>query len=124
MIFKWHEQYVIKNGRKYYYPGVQWDGFGLNFDLGLPRADDSDIFDPNSDWCIAFSDLTQREIRYNVQDIRKETLYDNNNRRYSLLFQCKIKQDQILFDDNNNNIVLLDEGYIVPYRLLRENIAD
>ena len=117
--FHWHEQFKTENGKKYFYPGRQWDGFGL-----VVRNHGKEIFDPNGEWCTAFSDLMKKQKSYNVQHIFKETLYDNNNRRYSLLLQCKIKKDQILFDDDNNNIIMLNDEYIVPYRLLRENIAD
>lgn len=119
LFFYWHEQYKVTNEKKYFYPGKQWDGFGL-----IVRNFNEEIFDPNGGWCTAYCDLTKKQKRYKIQDIAKETLYDRNNKRYSLLFQIKIKKDQIMSDDNNNNIVMFNDGYIVPYRLLRENIAD
>ena len=119
-IFRWHEKSKMQNEKEYFYPGQQWDGFGL-----IVRDFGNEIFEKNGGWCTAFLDLTKKQIRYKIQQIVKETLYDKNNRRYSLLLQCKIKKDQILFDDeNNNNIVMLNDKYIVPYRLLRENISD
>lgn len=119
LFFYWHEQYKVKNEKIYFYPGNQWDGFGLKV-----RKFHEEIFVPNGGWCTIYCDLTKKQKRYKIKDIFRETLYDKNNSRYTLLLQCKIKKDQIMFDDNNNNIVMLNDGYIVPYRLLRENIAD
>ena len=119
-IFEWHVPYKMENDRQYFYPGQQWDGFGLI----IRDFDRREIFDPNGGWCTAFLDLTKKQKRYNIRDVIKETLYDRNNRRYSLILQCRIKRDQIFSDDNGKNIVMLNDKYVVPYRLLRENIAD
>ena len=122
-LFIFHVESQMKNGKTYFYPGEQWEGFGLNVDVSNNSLPVNDIFDKNGDWCIAYCDLLKRQKCYKIKDIVKETLYDNQNRRYSLLFQCKIKKDRI-WSDEEKNIVMFDDRYVIPYRLLRENIAD
>ena len=68
--------------------------------------------------------MTFTQLSYKIENIRRETFNDRDNNRYlrySLLFQCKIKSSEIV-SDNNGNITLSDNSYIVPYRLLKEHI--
>ena len=128
LIFPYHKEYVNKNGRRYYYPGERYQGFGLK--VHCKDIDDihyccEDIFDPNGDWCIAYADLLKNRISYKVNNVHPEILYDNNHQGYRLLYQCKIKRTEI--ENVRDDIITLrhdNKDYVIPYRLLKENIEN
>ena len=127
LFISWHKELEIKNGKPYYYPTQEWEGFGLrvpykhiNGEAYYPEK----IFKEDGEWCICYSDLSFSQLSYKIANIRRNVydIYQNNKYlRYSLLFQCRIKKDKIA-EENDDNITLSDNGYIVPYRLLKENI--
>lgn len=127
LFISWHNELEIKNGKPYYYPTQEWEGFGLripykqiNSEVYYPEK----IFNKNGDWCICYSDLSFSQLSYKIANIKKSVYYIHQNNkylRYSLLFQCKIKKDKII-EENDDNITLSDNKYIIPYRLLKENI--
>ena len=120
----------IKNASTYYYPNNKFEGYGLKVhcrEIGNRHYCSEDIFGPESNWVIAYTNLNKNIISYKIENIQRETFYDNQNRRYSLLFQCKINRNKIR-DVQNFNITLVDENedilndYVIPYRLLKEYI--
>ena len=117
-----------KNGRRYYYPGERYQGFGLKVhckDIDNNHYCCQDIFDPNGDWCIAYADLLKNRISYKVNNVHPEILYDNNHQGYRLLYQCKIKRTEI--ENVRDDIITLrhdNKDYVIPYRLLKENIEN
>lgn len=127
LLYYWYRDPKIKNGKIYYYPDKRWEGFGLR--IVYKQVSDEifypeDIFGSKTDWCICYANLSFTQLSYKIENIKRETFNIlNNNRylRYSLLFQCKIKRSAIVSDDNDN-IILDDNSYIVPYRLLKEHI--
>ena len=118
---------VTKNGRTYYYPNQRWEGFGLRIPLWQINNETffpDNIFDDKSDWCICYADLHFTKLSYKIENIKRETFYNNESNkysRYSLLYQCKIKRSEIA-SENNDFITLRDNNYKIPYRLLKENI--
>ena len=114
---------IQKNSKTYYYPNERCEGYGLK--VHCQEIDNhhfccKDIFDPNGQWCIAYSNLSRSRISYRIPNVQPDQfLY--NNRRYSLLFQCKVKISEIL-SEKDDNIILNNENYVIPYRLIKEDI--
>ena len=119
---KRHIEYTIKNERKYYYPNQRWEGYGLT-------VENENIFNPESDWCIVYCNLTKEDINYKIDNVKKDLLYVYENGkqiRFSLLFQCKIKISEIR--DKNGRMEFINimdkDRYLIPYRLLKEHLDD
>ena len=127
LFFDWNEKINVKNGKYYYYPNKKWEGYGLRIvfrQVGETTFFPQHIFDPDGDWCICYTDLTFSQLSYNIDYLRKDTFtIPRGNRfpRFSLLWQCKIKKSAIFLEDGGV-INFYDHRYVVPYRLLIENI--
>lgn len=129
LFLKWYRDPEEKNNKIYYYPNQRWEGFGLRVhsrNINGHIFHDNNIFNPRSDWCICYCDLSFTKMSYKIDKIKRETFYINNNNtysRYSLLYQCKIKRSEII-SENDGIITLRDNRYIIPYRLLKENLEN
>ena len=129
LFLKWYRDPEEKNNKIYYYPNQRWEGFGLRVhsrNINGHIFHDNNIFNPRSDWCICYCDLSFTKMSYKIDKIKIETFYINNNNtysRYSLLYQCKIKRSEII-SENDDIITLRDNRYIIPYRLLKENLEN
>jgi hypothetical protein len=124
LFIPYHKESIDKNGRTYYYPNENYEGYGLKVHCNVIENNHfccQDIFDPRGDWCIAYTNLIRSKISYRVNNVRPEVLYDNNNRGYRLVYQCKIKRSKIE-NDRGDLITLSNNDYIIPYRLLKEYI--
>ena len=131
LFFEKHDSSSLKNGKRYYYPNDRFEGYGLRVhckEIDNRHLCCDDIFN-SKDWCNAYTSLEKDHFSYKISNIRREVLYNNDNQRYTLLFQCKIKISEIL-DEQNFNITLNNqnqnsiEKYVIPYRLLKENLPD
>ena len=119
----YHMDSIQKNGKTYYYPNERCEGYGLKVhcqDIDNHHFFCGDIFDPNGQWCIAYSNLSKSRISYRIPNVRPD-LFFYKNRRYSLLFQCKVKISEII-NEEDDNITLSNKNYVIPYRLLKEDI--
>ena len=123
----WYEKKKLKNGKNYYYPNKKWEGYGLR--ILFKKAYDyiffpEQIFDSKGNWCICYTDLAFSKLSYKIDYLRKDTFSIPSNdtfQRFSLLYQCKINKYAI-FEENENVITSYDEHFLMPYRLLIENI--
>lgn len=124
LFIPYHKEKQNKNGRTYYYPNERYEGYGLKVHCNVIENNHfccQDIFDPRGNWCIAYTNLLKSKISYRINNVQPEVLYDNNNRGYRLVYQCKIKKSKIE-NENDNLITLRNNDYIIPYRLLKEYI--
>ena len=133
-IFKYHATFKEKNGRNYYYPNnsYKWEGFGLrinnNYQIGENNFSKEDIFNSHGNWYNAYANLPLRRISYKTDDLRDSSLVfdeivDGKRKLFSLIWQCRIYRNAIENDDEND-IRLNDNRYIIRYRLLKEHIED
>lgn len=124
LFIPYHKDSIQKNGKTYYYPNERCEGYGLKVHCQDHFYCD-DIFNPNGQWCIAYSNLSKSRISYRIRNVQADQLFDNNNIGYRLLYQCKVKKSEII-NEENNNITLRNNNsnYVIPYRLIKEHIDD
>ena len=121
-LFFFHFKFTEKNGKTYYYPSSNCEGYGLR--VNRRRNNGEDIFDSRGDWCIVYSSILKDKIYYNINQfsggyIEKSNL-DNSVTKFRLFFQCKAKISSIT--ENLDGSLIVDLDYLVPYRLIKENL--
>lgn len=133
-IFKYHIKFKEKNRRNYYYPNNsdKWEGFGLkihdNYQIGETHFSKTDIFNSDGNWYNAYANLPLRRISYKTDDLRDSNLVfdeivDGKRKLFSLIWQCRIHRNYIRNNDESD-IRLSDNRFIIRYRLLKEHIDD
>lgn len=128
LIFPYHKTRATKNGITYYYPNLNFEGYGLYVhprNINNIYFSTEQIFDKNGDWCIAYSNLSKTRISLKINNTHPEILYDPNHKGYRLSYQCKIYKPIFQnITDEPINLNRENEDYIVPYRLLIEHLDD
>ena len=127
LFFPYHIEYSEKNRINYYYPNEKSEGFGIRVHCNHSHNYCSDdVFNPNSDWVIGYTNLLKTDISYKPNGIPKDVFQSENNgiiRTYKLFYQCKIKRSRIV-EGQNFKITLRDQNdindWVIPYRLIKE----
>ena len=121
ILWLFHIDRVVKNGRIYYYPNINCEGYGLRVNRII---DGEDIFDPSGDYCIVFTTLNRDQIHYKIDEFRGGIIEKRNNdetfKLFRLFLQCKIKRENIRWGDGNN--LICENGLLIPYRIIKENL--
>lgn len=114
----------IKNGKIYYYPNENCEGYGLR----INRNDD--IFSPDGNyWCTVYTNLKKNEWSYKMDgisgDIIEKRYPDGTRKQFKIFFQCKIRQTSLR--ENQNGIIEEFNGNpdddIIPYRIIKEHLG-
>ena len=121
ILWLFHIDSVVKNGRIYYYPNRNCEGYGLRVNRII---DGEDIFDPSGDYCIVFTTLNRDQIHYKIDEFRGGIIEKRHNdgtfKLFRLFLQCKIKRENIRRGDGNN--LICENGLLIPYRIIKENL--
>jgi hypothetical protein len=113
----------IKNGKIYYYPNENCEGYGL-------RINRNDIFSPGGyNWCTVYTNLKKNEWSYKMEgisgDIIEKRYPDGTRKQFKIFYQCKIRQTS--FRENQNGIIEEFNGNpdddIIPYRIIKEHLG-
>jgi hypothetical protein len=118
-IFRCPLKSIEKNGRTYYYPNKNCEGYGLKISDNIRRI----IFDSKSDWCIVYTNILGNKAYFRINQFPGEYIEklneDTTITKFRLFFQCKIRNSSII--ENLDGSLILDDS-LVPYRLIKEHL--
>lgn len=113
----YYKEFTIKNGKKYFYPNENCDGFGL-------RTNREDIFNNlGQEWCIVYKNLMNDEISYKINGISgniiEKRYNDGTLKQFKIFYQCKIRQRTLLENFNGTLIFRGGPNDFIPYRIIK-----
>lgn len=119
--YLWHKESTERNGRIYYYPNKNCEGYGLKVNEIL---DGINIFKSN-EWCTIYTNVMKNKAYDSIDKFQGEYIEKRNNdgtiKKFRVFLQCKAKFCTISV--SLDHTIIFDDEYIVPYRLIKENLG-
>lgn len=116
-----HHNSINKNGYTHNYPNKNCEGYGLKVNKII---DGENIF-KSRNWCTIYTNIIKNKAYDSIDKFSGEYIEKKNTdktvTKFRLFFQCKAQIDRIsrALDD----IIIYDDDYFVPYRLIKENLG-